>query len=264
MTMGNPLRNWTWTAIIAGCLCCSLSSLAQNFSVTSGYVGNPDTQGNVAFSLTFNCVPDFRTVDEYGRSAYNFQFYLATNAVVPPTDQDPPSPYACVIRGPEDISVIGEIRVRGNPPELMDTNAPPNDDPLSGGWGPVQGSTLYSMTGPTMTFSLPASALNVTGSFAYGLLLVTYGGWSTHYSGLSGHLFGDTPQAAQPLLTASHVGTNVVVSWPTPYTGFVLQQNTNVNTTNWTTSSLKITKDSVTSRVTVPAASSKLFFRLAK
>ena len=39
-----------------------------------------------------------------------------------------------------------------------------------------------------------------------------------------------------PLLTATHSGSSVVVSWPYPSAGFVLQQNNSVISTNWTTS----------------------------
>src|SRR5216117_2157775 len=42
-----------------------------------------------------------------------------------------------------------------------------------------------------------------------------------------------TPGA--PLLTIMRTTTNTVaVSWPSPSTGFILQENTNVATTNWT------------------------------
>src|SRR5882672_7708200 len=43
-----------------------------------------------------------------------------------------------------------------------------------------------------------------------------------------------TPGA--PLLSIARTVTNTVaVFWPSPSTGFLLYQNTNVNTTNWTT-----------------------------
>lgn len=43
-----------------------------------------------------------------------------------------------------------------------------------------------------------------------------------------------TPGA--PLLSISRTPTNsVLISWPSPSTGFVLQQNANLTTTNWTT-----------------------------
>ena len=44
-----------------------------------------------------------------------------------------------------------------------------------------------------------------------------------------------------PLLTATHSGGSVIVSWPYPSAGFVLQQNNSLISTNWTTSGFTIT-----------------------
>jgi hypothetical protein len=67
-----------------------------------------------------------------------------------------------------------------------------------------------------------------------------------------------------PLLTATHAGSSVVVSWPYPSTGFVLQQNSSLSTTNWTTAGFTITTNAVSNSITLPAPTGSLLFRLIK
>jgi len=64
-----------------------------------------------------------------------------------------------------------------------------------------------------------------------------------------------------PTLTITHSGNNVIVSWPSPSTGFVLQQNSDLTTTNWTTSG-GVNDDGTTKSVTITSPTGNLFFRL--
>src|SRR3977135_3203739 len=59
------------------------------------------------------------------------------------------------------------------------------------------------------------------------------GGNYTIERGFWGIIAAVQPPVA-PLLSIARSGANVIVSWPSPSTGFSLQQNTNVNTMNWT------------------------------
>jgi hypothetical protein len=71
---------------------------------------------------------------------------------------------------------------------MIRNDGPPDDsDPQSGGWGSVRGSVPYSLSGETLTLSVPADVLNVQGTFAYSLLLTSFGA-ATHnpYTGDSG------------------------------------------------------------------------------
>ena len=114
-------------ALRAYFFCVAANSHAQGpFLLTSGSVGNIDGGGNVDFSLTFNQVPDFFTVDQFGRQANSFQFYIATS---PFPGLYPPRPYASLIRG-EEIHVAGDLRVRND--------NPPDPDPNASGWGSIQ------------------------------------------------------------------------------------------------------------------------------
>jgi len=69
-----------------------------------------------------------------------------------------------------------------------------------------------------------------------------------------------TPGA--PELTITHSGNSVIVSWPAPSTGWVLQQNGNVVSTNWIASGYTISTSGGTNSVTITPPSGKLFFRL--
>lgn len=70
-----------------------------------------------------------------------------------------------------------------------------------------------------------------------------------------------TPGA--PLLTIVRTSTNtVMISWPSPSTGFALQQNTNLNTTNWTAPAEPITDNGTNKFIVVNPPAGNRFFRL--
>jgi hypothetical protein len=64
-----------------------------------------------------------------------------------------------------------------------------------------------------------------------------------------------------PTLTVIHSGNSVKISWPYPSTGFVLQQNSNLSTANWSTSG-GISNDGTNNFITITSPSGNLFFRL--
>jgi hypothetical protein len=67
-----------------------------------------------------------------------------------------------------------------------------------------------------------------------------------------------------PLLTITHgAGNSVVVSWPSPSTGYVLQQNPNlVNSNGWANYSGATNVSSGTNSVTITPPAGTLYFRL--
>jgi hypothetical protein len=71
-----------------------------------------------------------------------------------------------------------------------------------------------------------------------------------------------TPGA--PLLTITHTATNsVIVSWPSPSSGFVLQQNGNVGNPNgWSAFGGTVSDNGTTRSVTISPPAGNLFFRL--
>jgi hypothetical protein len=65
-----------------------------------------------------------------------------------------------------------------------------------------------------------------------------------------------------PLLIFTFAGTNsVVISWPSPSTGYVLQQNPDLTTTNWSTCGTA-TDDGVIKSITNSLSAGHIFFRL--
>jgi hypothetical protein len=55
----------------------------------------------------------------------------------------------------------------------------------------------------------------------------------------------------------------VVISWPSPSTGFILQQNEDLTMANWTNSSFQVNDNGLTKTATNSMPSGNLFFRLA-
>jgi hypothetical protein len=71
-----------------------------------------------------------------------------------------------------------------------------------------------------------------------------------------------TPGA--PLLAITRTtGNAVVVSWPSPSTGWVLQQSGDLNLTNWT-DVLTVTDDGTHKSLTMPAPVGNRYYRLRK
>jgi len=66
------------------------------------------------------------------------------------------------------------------------------------------------------------------------------------------------------LLQARRFGSSLIISWPSPSTGFGLQQNTNLATTNWTGVARTPTDDGTNKSITVPISAGNKFFRLLK
>jgi hypothetical protein len=70
-----------------------------------------------------------------------------------------------------------------------------------------------------------------------------------------------TDSIQRPALNITTSITNLIVSWPTPYSdGFQLQRNTNLVTTNWTSTQFQITNG--VNRATLSVPPPRQFFRL--
>ena len=133
--------------------------------------------GQVAFTLTFNRPPDFRTVDSLGRQADSFQYFIIGDPSLPY-----PNNYDAIIRGEELHSSSPLLRVRNSRP--TDPTVPPS---VSGGWGTVRGMVPYQLTGNVLTFSMPLGLISdhgADGPFSYDLELYQYGGLTQHFHGL--------------------------------------------------------------------------------
>jgi hypothetical protein len=68
---------------------------------------------------------------------------------------------------------------------------------------------------------------------------------------------------APPVLTVRGTASNAVtISWPSPYTHFILQTNPDITTTNWQLAGYQTSASAGVNSVTVPWPASNLFFRL--
>ncbi len=116
---------------------------------------------------------------------------------------------------------------------------------IAGGGG-TSSNGQYSVVG---TIGQPDAG----GAMSGGNFSLTGGFWS---------LISVVQMPGAPTLIITHSGNNVIVSWPSPATGFVLQQNDNLSTANWTASGFMVNSNSTTMSITITAPAGNLFFRL--
>jgi uncharacterized protein (TIGR03437 family) len=65
-----------------------------------------------------------------------------------------------------------------------------------------------------------------------------------------------------PTLAIARSGDSVIISWPSPSTGYSLQQNPDLTMTNWTTFSGTVEDDGTTKSVIISAPTGNNYFRL--
>ena len=117
---------------------------------------------------------------------------------------------------------------------------------ITGGGGTTAGGQ-YSLTGaigqPDAGSAMSGGGYSLTGGF-----------WS---------LVSVVQTAGAPTLAVSHSGNSVLVSWPSPSQGFVLQQNATLAPGSWTpASAFTVSDDGTTKSITITAPTGNLFFRL--
>ena len=117
---------------------------------------------------------------------------------------------------------------------------------VAGGGGTSSGGN-YSVTG---TIGQHDASLAMTG----GKYAVVGGFWS--YAAA-------VQMPGAPYLTVLNTGTNAVaVSWPFPSDGYILQQNADLNTTNWSAVGATPNDNGTTRTVIVSPPVGNMFFRL--
>ena len=116
---------------------------------------------------------------------------------------------------------------------------------IDGGGGSSSGGT-YSVTG---TIGQPDAGVLTGGNYT-----LVGGFWSA---------FAATPSSpASPQLSVSVSGQNVVISWPSPSSGFTLEQNSSLDPATWQAAPQTVQDNGTVISVTVPAAAGNMFFRL--
>jgi hypothetical protein len=135
---------------------------AEFFFETQSAIFNP-VSNTVNFTVGFNQEPDFYTVDQFGRQANSFQYYIIGNP-----NLGYPQEFDAIIRG-------DEIHVTGNTLPIRSA-FPFGQDPNSGGWGAIRGVVPFIINGNILSFSAPISYLSdhgipynyIFGSYQYG------------------------------------------------------------------------------------------------
>src|SRR5438552_2039539 len=118
---------------------------------------------------------------------------------------------------------------------------------IDGGGGTSTGG-VYAVSG---TIGQPEAGGPMTGG-QYSLM---GGFWS---------LLAVVPSPGRPPVTIARTTTNmVVVSWPSPSTGFTLQQNQDLSTTNWTSAGAATDNGTIKFIIVNPPAGNR-FYRLFK
>jgi hypothetical protein len=116
---------------------------------------------------------------------------------------------------------------------------------IAGGGGTATGS-VYSASGTV-------GQHDAGGPFTGNGYSVTSGFWAVIA----------TQTAGAPTLSIFATGTNsVVISWPASSTGFVLQQNPDLTTTNWVAATNTVTVTNGQNQVTVFPPTGNRYFRL--
>jgi hypothetical protein len=118
---------------------------------------------------------------------------------------------------------------------------------IAGSGGTSTGAT-YQVTG---MIGQPDAGANMTG----GNFFVSGGFWS---------LISVVQTVGSPTLTVTHSGNNVIISWLSPSSGFVLQQNGNLATGSWTPANgFTVSDDGRNKNITIPSPAGNLVFRLS-
>jgi hypothetical protein len=117
---------------------------------------------------------------------------------------------------------------------------------ISGGGGTSTGG-VYSVSG---TIGQPDASDAMNG----GNYSLTGGFWS---------LISVVQTIGSPTLIVTHSGNSVIISWTSSSSGFTLQQNLDLKTSNWTTSGFSISDDGTNKSITITGQNGNLFFRLS-
>jgi hypothetical protein len=123
---------------------------------------------------------------------------------------------------------------------------------VSGGGGTstgTNGGTVYAVSG---TIGQQDASAAMTG----GPYSLTGGFWS---------LITLVQSPGAPTLSITHLGSSVIISWPSPSTGFLLQTNGNLDKTNWSNYPGTVVTNGAgtTNSATLTPPIGNLFFRLA-
>ena len=115
---------------------------------------------------------------------------------------------------------------------------------IDGGGGTSTGGN-YSLTG---TIGQPDA-----GTLSGGSYTIAGGFWG---------VIAAMPSPGRPQLAVFVSGKNVTLSWPSPSTGFTLEENTTLNRATWSAVQQTITDNGTTKSITLSSPAGNKFYRL--
>ena len=115
---------------------------------------------------------------------------------------------------------------------------------IAGGGGTSTGGN-YSLTG---TIGQPDA-----GTLSGGPYTITGGFWAA---------IAALPTPGSPQLAVAISGKNVTISWPSPSTGFTLEENPTLNPATWSAVQQTITDNGTTKSITLSSPAGNKFYRL--
>jgi hypothetical protein len=124
--------------------------------------------------------------------------------------------------------------------------------PYSIDWYTVGGGGAMNVTGGAYTLSGTIGQPDAGPTMSGG-----------NYS-LEGGFWGVSAALPAPKLTITRSGSNVIICWPSLFTGYVLEQNANLNPGSWIPVGITPSDNGTTRCVTIPAAPGTVFYRLKK
>jgi hypothetical protein len=141
------------------------------------------------------------------------------------------------------------------------TNPGPFDPTLFNGVSYGQATTVWTSGGPYYEHLSTFSAYFDLHAGEYGFAVVGFYN-ADEIAVVSGDIGPNG--LLGPLLAITQSSNSVTVSWPSPSTGWTLQQCSDLAAGGWTASGLTVTNDGTNCSVTLSAPTGYLFFRLVK
>jgi hypothetical protein len=171
--MKQNMSRFTIFAVLLTLILCGFAPTkhAKFRIVSNSAVFNPINR-KVLFTVEFSRIPNFTSIDDFGRQANSFQYYILGEG-----KQRYSELYDSIIRGEEIHITQTNIRIR---------NAyPPVSDPAAGGWGSIRATVPFTLSGNILTFSAPLSTISDHSSFSYELGSFAFGAQTDFVQGES-------------------------------------------------------------------------------
>ncbi len=105
-------------------------------------------------------------------------------------------------------------------------------------------------------------AYSVTGTIGQPDAGVLSGGNYTLVGGFLSAIAAAPSTPSSPQVSVSVLGKNVIISWPSPSTGFTLQENTSLNPATWQAVQQTIHDNGTTVSLILTAPAGNMFYRL--